>query len=363
MKILFDAQIFQSYTAGGISRYHYELLKAVMNGGVHDVKIAGKFVKNIYIRDDAQLRKHFIYDPTASFSWLNKKLANKVVARADDYDLFHPSNPDYYNLNSIPADKKLVVTLHDMISEREDISIGQTKLEFARRADHVIAVSQTAKDDIVEVFGIPEEKISVIYHGSSMTPSDAKSVSGRQQPKLPVDFILFVGSRAKHKNFEVFLAGAAPVLRNNPELYLVCVTKKAFTKEEEELLRQYGIQEKVLRMAKVSDPVLAYLYCRAKLFVFPSLNEGFGIPILEAWACGTPMVLSDIPCFREVAAEGGSYFDPTSPESMAESIERALRDEDLRRTLVERGKKRLELFSWGKTVRQTTALYESIYHP
>lgn len=360
MKILYDSNIFLSNKAGGISRYHYELFKGIRISSSHEIKMVGKFIKNEYLRGDKQFRHNFFYDPTASFAWVNRYLIDRALKKAGSFDLFHPSAASYFNNNHIPSQSKVVFTIHDMIVERESIDLGKKKLELANRADKLIAVSQATKKDIIDLFGIDADKIEVIYHGSSLFPEQASLI--RKNPDmLPEEFLLYVGSRNGYKNFYGFVNGIASLLKKRSSLHLVCAGKKTFSSEELELFRKLGIDQKIVCYAGIGDNLLAYFYCRAKAFVFPSLNEGFGIPILEAWSCGTPVILSDNPCFVEVAAEAGCYFDPSDPDSIQESVEKIVTDDDLRKDLIEKGKKRLELFSWDNTVRQTTQLYESLF--
>ncbi|WP_243349543.1 glycosyltransferase family 4 protein [Parabacteroides sp. FAFU027] len=359
MKILYDSNIFLSYKAGGIARYHYELYKGITNNSHHEIKMAGKFIKNDYLRYDPQFRNKFIYDPSASFAWLNRYLVKRALKNSDSFDLFHPSAPNYYQVSDIPAECKVVFTIHDLILERESIDAGKKKLELANRADKLIAVSQATKNDIIELFGIPGDKIEVIYHGSSLFPEQADLIKIKPEG-LPEEYLLYVGNRNGYKNFNGFINGVAPLLKKRSSLHLVCAGKKAFSQEEQELFRSLGIDSKVVSYSGIDDNLLAYLYCHAKAFVFPSLNEGFGIPILEAWSCGTPVILSENPCFREVAAEAGFYFNPTDPDSIFENIEKVVTDSNLQKELIEKGKKRLKLFSWENTVRQTIRLYESL---
>lgn len=358
MRILYDSNLFLSYKVGGISRYHYELLKGIKCSGVHEVKVAGKFIKNEYLRADDALRGDFYYDPTASFAKINQWLVKRCL-RKGVYDLFHPGDVLYFAVEDIPRDKKLVFTIHDMIHERIYSRHNQRKLDLAHRADKIIAVSEATRNDIIEVYGIPASKIDVIYHGSSLTLAQAFCSPGLARG-IPSEFLLYVGNRGGYKNFSTFIQGVAPILRKNTSLFLVCVGKKSFTKDEEALLSNLNIFGQTICYIGVNDDLLAYFYSKAKAFVFPSLMEGFGIPILEAWACRTPVVLSDIACFREVASDAGYYFSPTSPESICESVTQVLFDSELRSNLVKRGEKRLELFSWKKTVAETISLYESV---
>ncbi len=358
MKILYDSYAFLSYKTGGISRYHYELYKGIYNQGKHEVEIAGKFIKNEYLRNDKQFRNKFLYDPTASFRWLNKYLIRrKVLSRG--YDLFHPSVADYYELEDISVDRKLVFTIHDMIVEKEDIELGRKKWEFAKRADRIIAVSEATKKDIVDIFGIDADKIKVIYHGSSLSLMEEKSLS--QKPHLPKDYLLYVGNRTKYKNFKTFVTAIAPLMKENPELHLICIGKKSFSEDEMKHLDELNISKQVICYTQIDDHHLTYFYNHAKAFVFPSLAEGFGIPILEAWACQAPVVLSRIPCFEEVAGDAGHFFDPLDENSIRENVQNVIFDEELRKNLIAKGTERLKLFSWEKTVNQTQEVYESLF--
>ncbi|MDR1645614.1 MAG: glycosyltransferase family 4 protein [Tannerellaceae bacterium] len=360
MKIIYDAQIFLQQKAGGISRYHYELFKGMRRRG-HDARIAGRFVKNRYLLSDRSGGKSFIPDPTASFALFNRWALQRKLKTAGQDAIFHPANAyDFLlpDLHGLPGARNTVFTIHDMIVEKQNptLSIGANKWLYARHAGRIIAVSEATKKDIVALWGIAPEKIEVVYHGSSLHLQSARKPA---QP-LPERFLLYVGDRDGHKNFDTFVRAATGLLKKHPALYLVCAGKRAFSHRERLLLKELGIGKQLLFFLRPDDNVLAYLYAKAQAFVFPSVDEGFGIPILEAWSCGTPVALSCNPCFREVAAEAGYYFDPLSPESICEALETILSDQALRKDLVNKGAARLELFSWEKTVEQTSGLYKTL---
>lgn len=356
MQVIYDAQIFLGQKTGGISRYHYELIR----GGLHskwDVKVAGIFVKNQYLLNDINLKKNFFYDYTASFAQINKFLLKRTLKRLKEQTIFHPANPYSYLHSEFPQVKNKVITIHDMIVEGENINYGKDKLFYANHASKIIAVSETTKKDIINLFNIDSNKIEVIYHGSSLFPGMAKRPS--QQP-LPDNYLLYVGTRNYHKNFSKFIEGIMNLLKKDKDLFLICVGKNDFSKKEILWLKEMQIENKVIAITKATDNELAYLYSNAKAFIFPSLKEGFGIPILEAWACGTPVILSNNECFKEIAAEAGFFFDPYSPESIGNSVEKVINDKFLQKDLLAKGTKRLQFFSWEKTVKQTHEVYESI---
>ncbi|MDR3188253.1 MAG: glycosyltransferase family 4 protein [Prevotellaceae bacterium] len=355
MEVIYDAQIFLDQKTGGISRYHYELLKGVRRNG-HNARIAGLFVKNHYLLSDSQCRKSLIPDPIAAFAGFNRWILKRCLKRISSGAIFHPTNAYSYLYPEVFSVKHKVFTIHDMILEKQNISTPPDKLLYAKNASKIIAVSEATKQDIVKLWDINRAKIEVIYHGSSLSPQQAVKPA---QP-APDSFVLYVGDRGGHKNFLTFVKAIAGLLKKQRELYLVCAGKRPFSATERLLLKELGVAHKAACFASVTDNELSYLYCNAKAFVFPSLHEGFGIPILEAWSCGAPVVLSRHDCFTEVAAEAGRYFDPLSAASIREEVERVLLDKPLRDDLVKKGASRLKLFSWEKSVKQTCNLYQSL---
>jgi len=355
MKILYDAQTFLNQKTGGISRYHYELLKGMKSLG-HEVSLPGKFIKNKYLLADKDYRKHYIHDPFALFTELNLRMLKRSVAKGT-FDIFHPSKGYGSVLQSIPDNKSLVFTIHDMILEKYFGKKAPIKQEYARRADKIIAVSNTTKKDVMEIFGIEADKIDVVYHGSSLQiDPDAKLPAN-----LPENYILYVGNRDdSYKNFVASARGVAPLLNKFPDLHLVCAGRRQFSKSELTLFNSLRISQQTQAYQMVDDDVLAILYAHAGLFIFPSLYEGFGIPILEAWSCNAPLVLSDNDCFREVAGDAGYYFNPFDHESITYAVEKVLNSPSLQNELREKGQNRLTQFSWERSVRQTNDIYRSL---
>ena len=165
-----------------------------------------------------------------------------------------------------------------------------------------------------------------------------------------------MGDRRGYKNFELVVNGFARLTRDYPHLHLV-LTGRPLSKSEKELLANYRTEQRVTVMSDISDTVLAQLYHNARLFVYPSLYEGFGIPILEAFAQQCPVVLSRASCFPEVAADAAEYFDATSADGLVSAMERVLTDDSHRHELTEKGTRRLSLFTWDETARRTEETY------
>lgn len=365
MKILYDHQIFTVQKYGGISRYFYELMKAFHNKKEISISIPLQLSNNHYISD-----KHFIphtnFFPQKEFrgkyrlmmQW--NKMATIKTIKKQDFDVFHPTYYDPYFLKYI-GQKPFVLTVYDMIHEKfraffpkNDRTTYHKKL-LAEKASRIIAISHSTKKDLIEIFGIDESKIDVVYLGNSMFPKSNSTPA----LKLPQKYILFVGSRDGYKNFDRFLKSVASLLLHDKELYVLCAGSGAFKAFELQQMKDLNIVSQLLQ-CDVNDDNLASLYQNAQLFVFPSLYEGFGIPVLESFACDCPLVCSKTSSLPEIAGEGAYYFDPNSETSMQHAISKVLNDKILRDQLVLNGRARLKNFSWKETAMQTQNIYENL---
>jgi glycosyltransferase involved in cell wall biosynthesis len=358
MNILYDNQIFTTQKFGGISRYFYELIRNLDNDITYELPI---YLSNNQYIANKDISKHFSFFSTVEFRGKQRvmNIANKfafwhVVKR--DFDVLHPTYYDPYFLKYISS-KPFVLTVHDMIHEKYaefgDTTTTKNKRLLCERAAKIIAISENTKKDLIDIFNIEEKKIQVIYEGQSLNPHKIRSMN------LPNRYILFVGQRGGYKNFMRFINAFAMVAEQEKELHLIC-TGRTFTKDEVCLFNHLKIKHLVQRLF-VDDDRLTELYERATLFVFPSEYEGFGIPILEAFACGCPVVLSNTSCFPEIAGDAGLYFDPLNSDSMAVVMQKVLLSEGIREEMIKKGYSRLAHFSWQKMGREISSLYKSVY--
>jgi len=367
MKVLYDHQIFTSQTYGGISRYFFELIKYFNNNDETECELSLKYSYNYYLKELNYLpHKTFLenYSFRGKYRLLNilNKKASKEYIFKGDYDIFHPTYYDPYFLDFL-SNKPFVLTIHDMIHEiypemfpLKDETSKRKKL-LAQKATKIIAVSENTKKDIIRFFSIDTNKIEVIYHG---TPFDMNGSSDNKVDiDLPEKCILFVGSRSGYKNFNLFVEAITPVLAENTKLKVVCIGGGNFKEIEKEKFERLNITNKVYQYS-VNDDILTYLYKKAIVFVFPSLYEGFGIPILEAFSCGCPVIASNTSSFPEVAGDAAIYFDPTDKLSIFDSVQKVIYDNNLRDQLVYKGYQRVKEFTWEKTAEKTKKLYENI---
>jgi len=363
MKILYDHLCFgQKY--GGVSKYFVNMLKALPNDVQYQISI--KYSDNEYIKElpDIITKKlfggihfrgkiHIINAINASNSVKNIKKGN--------YDIYHPTHYNTYLYKYI-HNKKVVCTFHDMncycIPEfyrskyYSLIKIWQRKSAFL--ADKIIAVSKNTKKDIVRIFGVPERKIEVIYHGiDSIDIEKHEKHSLFDQP-----YILYVGTRAKYKNFTAFLKVFRLLIGKHPDISLVC-TGIPFSMHELSKIHDYRLDDKVFQIF-ASESEMTDLYAGAEYFVYPSFYEGFGIPILEAFSCACPVLCSNTSCFPEVAGDAALYFDPYSIDDMLEASERLLLENDLKQSLIKKGKLRVKKFTWKKCAEEHIRVYKSL---
>lgn len=354
--IIYDSQIFDQQKFGGISRYFCEIISRIQ----FKYDIAVRYSENHYLLQ-SKIGKHCLRIP----HWLfckyseklyrkNRKLGRKLLQSPMPH-LYHPTYYDTSFLSYI-GDAPFVVTVHDMIYEKfselimgSEVIIRQKK-EMITKANRIIAISEYTKKDIIEILNIDPSKIDVIYHGTSLLapPTEYKL-------SLPDPYILFVGDRAFYKNFQRLMEAFSIIGQTNRNLHMVC-TGKPFTDDEIQQIAHLGLQSKIQQLS-VEDKHLAELYARASLFVFPSYYEGFGIPILEAFACNCPVALSHATCFPEIAGNAGAYFDPYSVSSIADTITRVISNEQERQKLILAGQERLKLYSWEKAARETECVY------
>lgn len=175
---------------------------------------------------------------------------------------------------------------------------------------------------------------------------------------FPERYLLYTGQRFHYKNWLFFVRAISELLLSRENLKLVC-TGPAFTNSEKEYLADLGIEDRVIHLRPRFED-LSFIYSKALAFIFPSLSEGFGLPILEAMAAGCPTLLSDIPVMREIGSEAALYFNPKEMDSIGLCVSRVLDDSDLRDTLSAKGKLRASEFSWDSTCSKTLDVYKKI---
>jgi glycosyltransferase involved in cell wall biosynthesis len=232
---------------------------------------------------------------------------------------------------------------------------SQNKRVLAARASRIIAVSEHTKSEIITLLGIKGSMIDVIPHAATL------SAPGLKHPNilLPDEYILYVGKRNTYKNFPTLLQALHSIRSSGRISSLICAGGGLLTKHELTEIERLNLKEAVSQM-NANDDLLAYLYSKAKAFVYPSLYEGFGIPVLEAFACGCPAILSNRTSLPEVGGNAARYFDPEDVGSLVSSLLEVLKNKDLAEDMKKNGIERAKLFSWKKTAKQTLETYHKV---
>ena len=369
MKILLDPQIFNAHKYGGISRYYTEIFSSLSKKKDLQINIPLYFTNNVYFNESILVSKkqkrysfflNFLSKVGISIRKITKKRNNRGALKgmvSQDYDLFIPTYYNPYFLEYIGA-KPFVLTVYDMIHEQfpqyfeaYDNTVNE-KLLLMEKATKIIAVSQNTKKDIIKIYPhIDASKIEVIYHGNSI------KVNAGAKPNLPSNYILFVGVRANYKNFTFFVHAITELLKNDSSLHVVCAGGGKFNNEEISLIKSLGFENQILHKT-FEENELGTFYQKAKCFVFPSMYEGFGIPVLESMACGCPIVLAKHSSFPEVAGDAGFYFDLNSSEDLKNKINQLLTDENLRKEYSEKGLVQAQKFNWDNAAEQCFELYK-----
>lgn len=364
MKIFFDHQKFSTQKYGGISRYFaniideikktdgFEYLLGVLNSNNHYLKNEPQILKNAPLRS-------FLNAGSGMRTFKTNEWYCNYLLKQNDFDVFHPTYYDPYFIKNLK--KPFVTTIHDMTYERlpeyfwvMDPLTTQKRLSV-ERADKIIAISETTKKDLLKYIDTDENKVEVIYHGIDIqTPLVYKEVE-----KLPENFLLFVGDRSGYKNFYLLLNTFEKFSKLNPDIHLVLTGGGILVGADVEIIKRLKLQHKVHHY-NVSDEQLNFLYSNAVLFIYPSLHEGFGLPILEAFKAKCPMLLSDTDCFKEIAQDGASFFSAYSADDLYSKIEQLVTSKTEREKLVENGSKRLLDFPIEKSVKETLALYKTL---
>jgi glycosyltransferase involved in cell wall biosynthesis len=292
------------------------------------------------------------------------------AVRRDRLDLFHTS---YYPVPRL--DLPTVLTVYDLrlasmpetYSRARYIFLRSVIPRSLRRSDRIIAISNDTKNDLIRHFDVPSEKIAVSYcpvpYRFKRIEDRSLLASVREKYGLPEEFILSVGKLEPRKNIDRLIEAYA-VIRKRTVIGLVVAGKSdpAF-RGYFDRVRKRGIEEGVVFTGYVDDHDLPALYSMARVFAYPSLHEGFGIPLLEAMACGTPVVTSDVSALPDVAGNAAVLVDPSSVESIAGGLARILGDDAFRARLVESGYERVRSFDAGSAAEAIVDLYKKILFP
>ncbi|GAB6113516.1 glycosyltransferase family 4 protein [Desulfomicrobium salsuginis] len=305
-----------------------------------------------------------------AFPALWRSLAIPVAASRDRVDIYHGLSHEL-PLTNFPPQVRTVVTMHDLLflTHPHLYPWADRKLyawKYQRsclRADLVVAISTRTADDVQEFFGVSPDRIRVAYQSCDPAFSatmDASSLDGlRCRLDLPRDFVLFVGSLIERKGVHTLIE-AVSHLPQGDHPYLVIAGTGPLEAALREQARSAGLESRTRFLGRVADADLPGLYRLARVFAYPSVGEGFGIPILEALASGTPVVTSTGSCFAEAGGDAALYAAPTDAGELAAALAHTLGDEELRRDMIERGLRHAENFRIERTSARLMDIYAEL---
>lgn len=367
VKIAIDARGAVLHRGTGLGTYSYQLIRHLTMAGL-DMRLFWPNEEfsglNILEESDFRLIEHY-----KEYYWQEVYVPEALIR--ENLSLYHVPQ----NGIGLPKSKvcKYVVTIHDLIPYVYPETTGKGYLKkflgempfIIENSDHIITVSEWSKNDIMRFFNVPEERITVIYEAAEphFKPLDKVKAKEFLAHKYGVKkpFLLYIGGYSPRKNVTGLINAFAKIAAQDSEIVLCLPGKRDKEQESSELLVEaLGLEERVKFIGFVPNEDLPYLYSAAEIFVYPSFYEGFGLPPLEAMACGTATLCSDASCLPEISGKDGLYFSPYNTIEMAEKIWKVLKDERLKEKLAKQGLNHAKDFSWAKTARETIMVYEKL---
>ncbi|MBU0478512.1 glycosyltransferase family 4 protein [bacterium] len=277
----------------------------------------------------------------------------------------------HYNIPVI-YEGEMIVTVHDLIhlifpqflESRAAYFYARSLFNLmAIRAKKIIAVSENTKIDIVNYLGVKKDKVVVIYNGVSeifkKPASQEEREKLRRKLNLHEKYILNVSNMKKHKNIETLIEAYSKLRKKGIEQRLLLVGgKKERIGELKIYAEQFNVDKDIVFLQNINFKELPLLYQICDIFVFPSLYEGFGLPLVEAMASRVPVVTSNVSSMPEVVGNAGITVEPKNADSLAEAIEKVISDSKLREDMIKMGIKQIEKFNWQDTARKTLDVYK-----
>lgn len=365
MKVVLDSKIFALQKYGGISRYFITLVQEInrLQADV-DMAVCAPLHINEYLDalGDGQCRFKIPYFPGSHkvLGVLNRKYCSSALKRQRP-DIVHET---YYSAAPLVTNRPAVLTVFDMIHEKYpdlfhgvDCQVAQAKEQAVRRADAIICISEQTKQDLSSFYDISPAKIEVVHLANSLNDTiKSRSVAHDVEQK---PFLLYVGRRQGVKNFSALLEAFAssPSLKNDFCLY--CVGGGEFSLHELQAMERLGVRQHI-NYFDGDDALLISLYKHAVALLYPSLYEGFGLPLLEAMHFGCPVICSSVSSIPEVAGDAAAFFDPLDKENICHVLQNTLYSQDELKRLKERGKKREQTFSWQRCAQETLNVYRQV---
>jgi glycosyltransferase involved in cell wall biosynthesis len=364
MRIGIDARLVY-YQQAGIGQYILQLVEGLSRLSTPHQLLIFRSRKSKPLQLRGRTRQIPLWTPS-HHPYESLALATELAPRR--LDLLH--SPDF--IPPFHGGFKSVITIHDLnflhypdfLTPESQRYYGQID-RAVERADHIIADSHATKKDIVDLLKVAPEQITVIHLAANPV---YRLITDQQEVRkavwrygLPTDFVIFVGTLEPRKNVPTLLRALRQLIDQGQDIHLAIIGRRGWLYEEIfNTITELKLANYVHLLENVSNEDLARLYNAARCLALPSYHEGFGLPPLEAMACGTPVVVSDRASLPEVVGDAGLLVDPTSPQELADALARVLTDSELAAQMHRRGLSRAGEFSWARAADQTMAVYERV---
>lgn len=319
-----------------------------------------------------------------NFKMIALNTSNKFLWNFWTLPNFLRSNPvdvyltQYITPFFVPRKIKIITIVHDIsfnffgqFIKFKDLFFLKILIPLSlRRADVVVGVSEFTKNEIIKFYNINPDKVEFVHNaiGSEFfgeKPSSDELVRVAKKYALPAQFILYMGTLQPRKNIGQLIEAFGRITERLPEMKLVLCGSRSghnFDKDIDRKIEANGLQEKVIFTGFIDEADKAAVFSLAQTFVFPSLYEGFGIPVLEAMSQGIPVLASNIPSLKEVAANGAEYFDVNNVDEFSEKLYNISMNSEVRSALIQIGSERINFFSWEKSAKKFLAIFEKLRH-
>jgi len=369
LQVILEGRIFEEQPLGGISRTYHEILPRICHMDekiLFSILTSGRLMQSLprhprIVSYPSRFPVHRFLRPQAIFWQLQDHLRAKLQMKSIHFSRNTIWHATYFQLPDWWAGPK-VITVYDLIHEKfphffnknYDGILRNRKKRAVLAADKVICISESVRSDVIEMYGLSQEHVVAI----PLAYGDSFRVLSKEEipPDFFVDrpFILYVGMRTHYKNFKTLLSAYAAWPRRN-EMRLL-VIGDPWSKEEQKEISAAGLESNIVCRSAITDEELCALYNQALAFVYPSLSEGFGIPLLEAMACGCQIVASRIPTSMEVARDVPYFFDPLNKDELISALEAACFSEKIK----SRRDDILANYSWDRNAQATLKIYKEL---
>lgn len=361
---------------GGIGRYVRELTVALAK--IDHTSPYRLFVSGAQHDDLSHMPSdNFVWKPTAitpkwlARIWHRARLPIPVEVFTGKVNLFHAT--DFVLPPTLPTTKTLL-TVHDLsfirvpetASPKLKAYLDTVVPRSVRNTDHILADSQATKDDLIDLYDTPADKITVLLSGVNQRfkPVDDKSELESTRDKYNLGdkrYVFSVGTVQPRKNYSRVIRSVSQLRQNGFDIHYVIAGGKGWLEDEMyETIQETKMEEYVQLLGFVDDVDLPALYSGSECLIIPSLYEGFGLPILEAMACGVPVITSNVSSLPEVAGEATLLIDPFDTDAITESLHNVLTNLEERTRLIKGGFQQVSQFTWERSARQLKAIYDMV---